>query len=230
MKMHLLARVAGTIVLLTLCVRAASAQEASVPNASQAAAQEAPKDAVPMALTLKRAIQMALQNSKEIQVAKIQASVADRAAKITKAQFMPNVYAGSGLGYTYGIPETPGGRAPSVFNVTSTEQVINEPLRGQGKEQQEQAKAQKIVLEDARNSVIARTASAYLELVKVRHSAELLKKEQESAEKILGVVKERESEGFELPVEVTRARLTRAQVAQRLLHLQGRADELETFL
>src|SRR5439155_12421064 len=78
MKMHLLGRVAGTIVLL-LCVGAASAQEASVPNASQAAAQEAPKDAVPMALTLKRAIQMALQNSKEIQVAKIQASVADRA-------------------------------------------------------------------------------------------------------------------------------------------------------
>src|SRR5438874_2728149 len=181
-------------------------------------------------LTLKRAIELALQNSKDIQVAKLQASLADRSAMITKSQFLPNVYAGSGAGYTYGIPETPGGRAPSVFNVTSTEQVINEPLRGQGKEQQEQAKAQKIVLEDARNSVIARTASSYLELVKVRHSAELLKKEQESAEKILDVVKERESEGFELPVEVTRARLTRAQVAQRLLHLQGRADELETFL
>jgi len=230
MKMHLLGRVAGTIVLLTLCVRAASAQEASVPNASQAAAQEAPKDAVPMALTLKRAIQMALQNSKEIQVAKIQASVADRAAKITKAQFMPNLYAGSGAGYTYGIPETPGGRAPSIFNVSYTEQVLNEPLRGQAKETQEQSKAQKIVLEDAKNSVITRTAMAYLELGKVRHSLELLRKEQESAEKILQVTQERQGEGYELPVEVTKAQLTKAQVVQRILQLEGREDELEVFL
>jgi len=193
------------------------------------AAQEAPTPQ-PIALTLKQAIQLALQNSKDIQIAKIQASIADRAAMITKAQFLPNVYAGSGAGYTYGIPETPGGRAPAVFNVTYTEKVINEPLRGQGKEQQEQARAQKITLEDARNSVIVQTASAYLELVKIRHSAELLKKEQESAEKILGVVKQRQSEGFELPVEVTRAQLTGAQVAQRLLQLQGREDELEIIL
>src|SRR5215475_2357177 len=138
-------------------------------------AQEAP---TPISLTLKRALELALQNSKDIQVARIQASIADRAALINKAQFLPNLYAGSGAGYTYGIPETPGGRAPSVFNVTYTEQIINEPLRGQGKEQQELAKAQKILLEDVRNSVIVRTASAYLELVKVRHSADLLGKEQ----------------------------------------------------
>ena len=201
-----------TAFLLTLSV---SAQEAAAP---------------PVALTLKRAIELALQNSQDIQVARIQASIADHAAMINKAQFLPNVYAGSGAGYTYGIPETPGGRAPALFNVTYTEQVFNEPLRGQGKEQQEQARAQKTYLEDARNSVIARTASAYLELVKVRHSADLLKKEQESAEKILGVVQQRAGEGFELPVEVTRAQLTRAQVAQRLLQLQGREDDLEIFL
>jgi outer membrane protein TolC len=190
-------------------------------------AQQAPP---PVALTLRRAIELALENSKDIQVAKIQASVADHAALINKAQFMPNLYAGSGAGYTYGIPETPGGRAPALFDVIYTEQVFNEPLRGQGKEQQEQAKAQKIVLEDVRNSVIVRTASAYLELVKVRHSAELLGKEQDSAEKILGVVEQRAGEGLELPVEVTRAQLIKAQVVQRLLQLQGRQDELEIFL
>ena len=195
--------------------------------ATATVAQEAP---APVALTLRRAIELALENSKDIQVAKIQASVADHAAMINKAQFMPNLYAGSGAGYTYGIPETPGGRAPALFDVIYTEQVFNEPLRGQGKEQQEQAKAQKIVLEEVRNSVIVRTASAYLELVKVRHSAELLGKEQGSAERILGVVEQRAGEGLELPVEVTRAQLIKAQVVQRLLQLQGRQDELEIFL
>jgi len=188
------------------------------------------QEAAAIALTLKRTIELALQNSKDIQVAKIQASIADKAALINKAQFLPSVYAGSGLGYTYGIPETPGGRAPAIFNVTYTEQVINEPLRGVGKEQQEQAKAQKVLLADARNSVIMQTASAYLELVKVRHSEELLQKERESAEKIAGVVQQRADEGYELPVDVTRAQLTRAQVARRLLQLQGRDDELEIFL
>jgi len=48
-------------------------------------AQEAPSSQLamggpntPVALTLKRAIELALQNSKDIQVAKLQASLADR--------------------------------------------------------------------------------------------------------------------------------------------------------
>ena len=195
--------------------------------ASVASAQQNPG---PVALTLKRTIELALQNSKDIQVAKLQASFADRSAMITKSQFLPNLYAGSGAGYTYGIPESPGGRAPSLFDLTYTEQVFNEPLRGQAKELQEQAGKQKILLEDTRNTVIARTAASYLELVKVRHSLELLRKEEESADKILGVTQEREKENMELPVEVTRAQLTKARVVQRILQLEGRQDELEVFL
>lgn len=218
--------VAGVIGLLLLCGGVLEAQEAQAPKAAEPSAQAAS----PVALTLKRTVELALQNSKEIQVAKIQASVADHAAQITKAQFMPNLYAGSGAGYTNGIPETPGGRAPSVFNVTYTEQIFNEPLRGQAKEQQEQAKAQKIALEEAKNNVITRTAMAYLELGKVRHSLELLRGEQDSAEKIVQVTQEREGQGFELPVEVTKAQLIKARVTQRTLQLEEREDELEVFL
>jgi len=184
----------------------------------------------PISLTLKRALELAVQNSKDIKIARIQASVADHAAMIGKADFLPNLYVGSGAGYTYGIPETPGGRAPSIFNVTYTQQVFNLPLRGAAKEQQEQAKAQKILLDDARSSVIAGTATGYLELAKVRHSLELLRKESESAERILGVTQQRAGEGFELPMEVTRAQLTKAQVAQRILQLGARQEELETYL
>src|ERR1700730_1944849 len=197
------------------------AQEATPPQASTPTA---------VSLTLKHAIELALQNSQDIQVAKLQATLADRAAMITKAQFMPNLYAGSGAGYTLGIPETPGGRAPSIFNVTYTEQAFNEPLRGQGKEQREQAKAQRIFLEDARNSVIVRTASAYLELGMVRHSLDLLRKEHESAEKILSVTQQREKENLELPVSVTKDQLTKARVVQRILQLEGREGEVEGIL
>lgn len=226
--MQFLRGVVGVAALLLLCGAALEAQETPAAKPAESRAQTAA--AAPTAVTLKRAIELALVNSREIQVAKIQASVADHAAQITKAQFMPNLYAGSGAGYTDGIPETPGGRAPAVVSVTYTEQVFNEPLRGQSKELQEQAKSQKIALEEARNDVISRTAMAYLELAKVRHSLELLRAEQESADKILQVTQDRESQGFELPVEVTRAQLIKARVVERILQLEEREDELQVFL
>jgi outer membrane protein TolC len=207
-------------------LQAPGRQAVGQPGAASAAGQQGGS----VALTLKSAIEMALRNSKDIQIAKLQASLAQHATQVSRAGFLPNVYAGSGAGYTYGIPETPGGRAPSLFSLTYTEEIFNEPLKGQGKELEEQARSQRIVLEDVKNSVIVRTAMAYLELGKVRHSLELLRAEQESADKILQVTQERQGEGYELPVEVTKAQLTKAQVTQRILQLEGREDELEVFL
>jgi outer membrane protein len=184
----------------------------------------------PIELTLKRCIDLALENSKDIQLAKIRARVADQSTNLTKAEFLPNFYAGSGAGYTYGLPETPGGRPPEIFSLTYTQDVLDGPLRGLAREQQEQAKSQRLVLEETRDMVVERVASAYLELVKVRHSLELLRKEKESAEKIVEITQERQGEGFELPTEVTKAQLTRAQVVERILQLEGRQDELEVYL
>jgi len=230
--MRLLRIIGAAATCAVILCAGAEAQESSERKPAETGWQNRPaaQNATPVTLTLRHAIELAVANSKDIQVARIQASAGNHAAQITKSQFMPNLYAGSGAGYTYGIPETPGGRAPSVFNVTYTEQVFNEPLRGQAKELQEQARAQKIALEEAKNSVVARTAMAYLELAKVRHSLELLRKEQESAEKILQITQEREGQGFELPIQVTEAKLTRAKVVRRILQLEAREDELEVFL
>jgi len=202
-------------------------------TALPAAGQEAPAATAagaPVLLTLKRAVELALQNSKDIQVAKIQASVAERTAKVGMADFLPNVTAGSGLGYTYGMPEAAGGGLPSVVSAMYSEQVFNKPLRGQARELKEQARAQKIQVEEVRNSVMARTASAYLELSKLRHEIELLRKEQESAEKIVQITKDRMAEGLELPTEAIRAELLKAQVTQRVLQLEGREEDVAVFL
>ncbi|HTZ31104.1 MAG TPA: TolC family protein [Methylomirabilota bacterium] len=203
-------------------------------TAAVASAQTAPAEnsgePAPVVLTLRRSIELALQNSKDIQLAKIQARVADQSALLLHSEFLPNFYAGSGAGYTYGLPETPGGRPPSIVSFTYTQEIFNGPLRGLEKEQTEQARAQRIALDETRNLVVQRVATAYLELVKVRHSLELLRKEKDSAEKIVDVTQERQGEGFELATEVTKAQLTKAQVVQRILQLEGRQDELEVYL
>ena len=208
-----------------ILVLVGAAQGLRAQNAEQAAT-----NATPIVLTLKRSIDLALENSKDIQLAKIQARVADQSARLTKAEFLPNLYAGSGAGYTYGLPETPGGRPPSIVSLTYTEEIFNGPLRGLAQEQEEQARGQRLLLEDTRNLVMDRVATGYLELVKVRHSLELLRREKDSAEKIVDITQQRQGEGYELPTEVTNAQLTKAKVVQRILKLEGRQDELEVLL
>ena len=204
---------------------------ASVPALNaQDVAQLPASSGVPVALTLKRAVELALQNSKDIQLARLHVQIVEQGANLTRSEFLPNLYAGSGAGYTYGLPETPGGRPPSLFSVTYTQQILNGPLKGLAKEQQEEGRAQRATQEETRNAVVTQVATSYLELVKVRHSLEVLRKERDSAEKIVQVTQERQGEGYELPVEVTKAQLTRAQVVERILQLEGRQDELEVYL
>jgi outer membrane protein TolC len=178
-------------------------------------------------LTLKQAVALAVKNSRELAVARLQQTLAEQAATVQRAEFRPNLYAGSGAGYTYGIPQTPGGSAPSIFNVAYIQTLLNPPLHGQLRAAEERAGAQRFAVEQARDAVILRTASAYLELAKVRHSLELLRRERESAQKIVDVTGERAAAGFELSIEVTRAQLARAQVEQHILRLEGREETLE---
>ena len=77
-----------------------------------------------------------------------------------------------------------------------------------------------------RDDVIVRTATAYLELGKVRHSLELMRSEQASAEKILEVIRDRVAANQELPIEVTRSQLALARIQERIVKLEDRDDIL----
>ena len=173
-------------------------------------------------LTLRQAVTLALQNSREIALARMQYTVALNAAGVNRAEFRPNLYTGSGAAYTSGFPSTVGGQAPSIFNLSYTQSIFNLPLRGQLKAAEDRAESQKIELERTRDAVIVRTANSYLELAKVRHSLELLRGEGASAEKIAQVTRERAEAGQELPIEITRSRLTLARIRERIIHLEGR--------
>lgn len=173
-------------------------------------------------LTLRQAVTLALQNSREIALARVQYTVALNAAGVDRAEFRPNLYTGSGAAYTSGFPSTVGGQAPSIFNLSYTQSVFNLPLRGQLKAAETRAETQRIELERTRDAVIVRAATTYLELAEVRHSLELLRGEGASAEKIAGVTRERTEAGQELPIENIRSQLTLARIRQRIIHLEGR--------
>jgi outer membrane protein len=199
------AGLAGTITFLAL---------------APARAQDADK------LTLRQAVTLALQNSRELALARVQYTVARNAAGVDRAEFRPNLYTGSGAAYTSGFPATPSGQAPAIFSMSYTQSVFNLPLRGQLKAAEERAESQRLEMERTRGEVIVHTASAYLELAKVRHSLELLRAQEASAEKILGVTRDRSAAGQELPIEITRGELTLARVRERVIRLEGREEIL----
>jgi outer membrane protein TolC len=176
-------------------------------------------------LSMREAVALALQNSRELALARVQYTVALNEAGVDRSAFRPNLYTGSGAAYTYGFP-TIGGGPPAVFQLNYSQSIFDPVLKAQQQAAEDHAKNMKLEIDRAHDDVIVRTAVAYLELAEVRHSLELLRKEQVSAEKILGVTRERVAANQELAIEVTRSELTAARVQERIIKLESRDDTL----
>jgi len=176
-------------------------------------------------LTMRHAVTLALQNSRDLALARVQYTVALNQTSLDRAAFLPNVYTGSGAAYTSGFPSL-GGSPPAVFQMNYDQAIFNPALKAQQQAAEEHAKTMKLEVDRTRDDVIVRTASAYLELAKVRHSLELLRGEQASSEKILSVTQERVQANQELSIEVTRSQLTGARIQERIIKLEGRDEAL----
>jgi outer membrane protein TolC len=176
-------------------------------------------------LTMREAVALALQNSRDLALARVQYTVALNEAGVDRSAFRPNLYTGSGAAYTYGFPSI-GGGPPAVFQLNYNQALFDPVLKANQQAAEEHAKSMKLEIDRTRDDVIVRTAVAYLELAEVRHSLDLLRKEQVSAGKILGVTRERVQANQELTIEVTRSELTAARVQERIIKLEGREETL----
>lgn len=181
-------------------------------------------------LTLRRAVSLAVQNSREVALARIKLTVSQNEAGVARSAFRPNLYAGSGAAYSKGLPGTPGGRAPSIFNLNYVQTLFNGPARGEVTAAERRTEIGRLSIDRARDATIVRAATIYLELGKVRRTVDLLRRERMSATKVLEITRQRVGEGVELPIEVTRAELSAARVEQGLVQLDGRTEVLENEL
>ncbi len=181
-------------------------------------------------LTLKQAVTLALRNSRDVALARVQYQIALSDAQVYRSEFLPNLYTGSGAAYTSGFPSTPGGQGPSIFNLSYTESLFNLPFRGQVKAAEKRADNERIELDKARDNVMVQAAGAYLELAEVRQSLKLIATEHDSQEKILGMIQQRAAAGLELPIEITRSELALARIQQHMIQLDGRDQILSEQL
>jgi outer membrane protein len=192
-------------------------------GACPAMAQTGPQNA-PLRFTLKQAVAASLQKSRELSLARLQYETSREQAGLRRAAFLPNLYTGSGVAYTSGFPLLAGGGAPALFSLSYNQQLFDLPSRGEVHAEEQKAEQQRLSIDAVRDGVIERTVSAYLEVSKVRRQLELMRRERESAQKIQDYMRERMQAGYELPIEVTKAQLTAAQVERRLVQLEDQEE------
>ena len=197
------------------------------PSQSGASAQTT---AAPRVLTLDEVVNLALQHSPQLALARVQYNVAKNTAGVARAEFRPNLYTGSGAAYTNGFPTTPGGGPPAVFQMSYNQAIFDKAKSGELHADEELAKNKQLEYENQRGTVIAQAAGTYLELADVQKSLALLQSAYDSAQRIVELAKQREAAGLELPVDVTQDELQSAKLSQELLLYQGRQDALSEQL
>ena len=177
-------------------------------------------------LTLKEAVNLAVTNSRDLALARLQYGVMQRQIGVARSAFLPNIYTGTGIAYTSGFPLLEGGGAPAIFSLSYNQQIFNPPLKGEQHAAEQRAEEQRLSMDDVRDTVMSRAALDYLELAKVRHALELMHSERLSAGRILDATRERADSGRELPIEVVRAQLTTARIEERIAQMEDRDDFL----
>jgi outer membrane protein TolC len=187
-------------------------------------------DAPPTPIPFRNAMELALQHSGVMGIAAINEWRAQAVYREARANYIPQLTLGSGLGYSYGFPLTLEGSAPSVVNFNTVQSFFNLSLRQFIKAAKIDWKATSLDVQDKRDAVILDAALTYTQLDQLTSKINALTEAQTSAEKAQFVSEERFSEGVDGRLEVTKSQLVTARIRLRLAEAEGQADVLREHL
>ena len=191
-----------------------------------AAAADAPAPPI----TFHNAIDLALEHSGVMGIAAINQWRARKAYEEVRANYIPQLTVGSGLGYSYGFPLTLEGSAPSVVNFNTLNTIFNVPLQKYLMAAKIDWHATSLDVQDKRNGVILDAALTYTQLAQLAKKIEVLREAQKSAEKAEFVSEQRLKQGVDSKLDVTRSQLVTARVRLRIAEAQGQSDVLRQHL
>lgn len=172
--------------------------------------------AQPRTVTLRQAVELALANNPELKIARIEESKAVDAVRIARDPFDPKVAAGSGLAYSSGFPMSIEGSTPSIIQAQATKFVYNRPQTHLVAAARENARGASIGTAARREEIALQTALTYLEAERAARTAEFLRRQVDSLERVAAAARARAEEGRELPLAAKRAELDLARTRQRL--------------
>ncbi len=176
------------------------------------------------------AIDLALKHSGVMLAASADRTRAEQRYRAERYAYLPTVIFGSNLGYTYGPPVAIAGQAPSIFNVTHSQTLINLAARESVKAAHSDSIAAGIDYTDHSTQVILDTALLYIELDSTRQRLEAAKEQRQSVGQALYIAQQRQQEGVGTTLDSKRAELDGARVDLRIAELETSLDVLRERL
>ena len=122
----------------------------------------------------KRAIELAIRNSTAMSAASADVNRLQALYQESRDQYIPQVYFGSGLAYSFGFPLG----EPSIFKVSSTSLLLNYAQREFIKAARSDMRASTANKEEKKGQMILETALSYAELDKNQASINILRQQQ----------------------------------------------------
>jgi outer membrane protein TolC len=177
-----------------------------------------------------KAVDLALQHSGVMGIATLNQWRARKAYEEVRANYIPQITIGSGLGYSYGFPLTLEGSAPSVVNFNSVQSFYNPSLKQFLKAAKIDWNATSLDVQDKRDAVILDTALTYAQLDQLAGKLKALGEAQSAADKAQFVTEQRLQQGVDSKLELTKSQLVAARIRLRTAEAQGQADVLREHL
>jgi outer membrane protein len=181
-------------------------------------------------LPLKRAVELALTHGTSAAIAQADQQHAVDAYRELRNNYIPQLIAGAGLGWSDGFPLSLEGAAPSLLNVTAQSVLVNPALKDFLHAARADYNVSSLHTKDERSQIIQDTILSYAELVKWEQRLARLQETQFAAEKMQTAVEQRVKEGIDSGIESTKARLSVARIRLRIAEAGGSADVLREHL
>jgi outer membrane protein TolC len=172
------------------------------------------------------AIDLALKNSPRVLAAQADVEKAQATLNQTKDVYVPTFSIGSGLGYTYGFPFG----APSLFNVNAQSLIFDQSQRNYIRAARAGLDAANHNLNDVRLQVMEDAVTTYIALDADIERIKAATEESGFAAELTRVVQQRLDAGQDTQVELTRSRLTAANLRLRQIQLEDDASSQRDHL
>ena len=166
-------------------------------------------------LTLRQAVEIALKESPDLVLARLEEQKAQAAIRVARDPFVPKVYAGSGLAKVWGYPTSIEGAAPSIIQARTDMSLFNRPKSLELARVREVARGSQLDTQSKSDQVAYQTTTLFLQAEQMARSAQSLQLEVESLKRVGAAVGLQVEEGRQLPIENKRVAVDLARASQR---------------
>ena len=181
-------------------------------------------------LTLRQAIELAVQQNPDVAMVRLDEQKARAAVRAARDPFMPRVTAGSGLAYTDGFPSSIEGSAPSIVQAVAQQFLFNRPQTLEVARAKENARGAAIAVVGKRDEVVYRAAALYLDAERAERVGALAHTAIERQQAVLDSIRAQVAEGRALPIAQKQAELALARDRQAAESVDDEQAAAETDL